>query len=148
MRYPALIWREGKDLLAEFPDCPGCQTFAGPNRDIDAEAKEALEGWLESCLIDGTVPPVPSKSLRHPPGKHVRWIEVSPNLDVKLQLRLARNALNLTQTQLAKRAGISQQMVAKLEHPRYSPGLPSLGKVTAALGMRIRVKLEKVTNAA
>ena len=29
MHYDAFLWTEGKRVLAEFPDCPGCQTFAG-----------------------------------------------------------------------------------------------------------------------
>ena len=26
MRYPAVVTKEGKNLLADFPTCPGCQT--------------------------------------------------------------------------------------------------------------------------
>jgi predicted RNase H-like HicB family nuclease len=48
MRYPAVVTKEGKNLLAVFPTCPGCHTFAPQGRDIEHEAKEALELWLES----------------------------------------------------------------------------------------------------
>jgi len=50
MRYPAVVTKEGKNLLADFPTCPGCHTFAPPGLDIEHEAKEALELWLESHL--------------------------------------------------------------------------------------------------
>jgi len=46
MRYPAVVTKEGKNVLTEFPTCPGCQTFAPPGRDIEQEAKEALQPFL------------------------------------------------------------------------------------------------------
>ena len=138
MRYPAIITKEGKARLASFPDCPGCQTEAGPGRDIGVEAADALAGWLEAHLVLGRVPPHPAK--RKPKGK-VIWVEVPAKLAIKLLLRWARNEAGYTQAQLAKRAKISQQMVAKLEHPDYNPTLEALERVAAALGSRLDVGL-------
>ena len=50
MRYAALISREGKYTLAEFPDCGGCQTFVKGKKPIEPMAQEALEGWLIRVL--------------------------------------------------------------------------------------------------
>ncbi len=134
MRYAAVITKEGLQTLADFPDCPGCQTFADPGEDIAAVAQEALAGWLETHLQEGDAPPRPSaRKLR---GKTV-WIEVPAVLASKLIIRWARQDAGLSQSQLAKRAGVAQQMIAKLEHPDYTPGIELLERVMKALGIRI-----------
>ena len=61
MRYTAVVTKEGKQTLAEFPGCPGCQTFADPGEDIAERAGEALAGWLEAQLVSGQAPPEPKK---------------------------------------------------------------------------------------
>ncbi len=143
MRYPALITKEGTSVLAEFPDCPGCQTFAEPGQNIEREAQEALEGWLEAHLIDGEAPPRPSK--RAPRGG-VLWVEVSPLLAARLALRWARQDANLTQAELAKKAGVSQQMIAKLEKPGSNPTLGTMQKVAGALEARVEVTIIRISD--
>src|SRR5205823_3987350 len=61
MHYTAVVTKEGKQTLAEFPGCPGCQTFADPGEDIAERAEEALAGWLEAQLVSGQAPPEPKK---------------------------------------------------------------------------------------
>jgi len=138
MRYPARITKEGRHTLAEFPDCPGCQTFAEPGQNIAEEAHEALEGWLGAHLVAGDAPPLPPR--RAPRGK-VLWVDVPPRLATKLYLRWARQAAGLTQAQLAKRAGVFQQAIAKLEHPDSNPTLDTLERVARALGARLEVSV-------
>jgi DNA-binding XRE family transcriptional regulator len=138
MRYPATLTKEGKKTLANFADCPGCQTEADPGEDIAVQAADALTGWLEAHLLLGRVPPRPS--TRKPKGK-VLWVEVAAGLAVKLLIRWARNDAGLTQAQLAKRAKVTQQMIAKLENPNYNPTLEALEKVASALGARLEVNL-------
>lgn len=144
MRYAAIITKEGRNTLAEFPDCPGCQTFAEPGERIEDQAAEALQGWLEAHLITGDVPPKPSR--RAPKGK-VLWVEVPARLAVKLYLRWERADAGLTQTQLARRAGVTQQAIAKLEHPRANPTIETLEKVAAALGVRVEVGFRPLSSA-
>lgn len=138
MRYPAIIEKEGRKTLAIFPGCSGCQTEADPKEDIADQAADALKGWLESHLALGRVPPRPP--ARKPKGNAV-WVEVPAKLAVKLLVRWARHDAGLTQAELAKRARVSQQMVAKLENPDYNPTVETLEKVAAALGARLEVNL-------
>ena len=138
MRYPAIITKEGRKTLATFADCPGCQTEAHPGEDISIQATDALTGWLESHLLLGRVPPQPSTRKRK---GNVLWVEVPAKLAVKLLIRWARNDAGLTQAQLAKRAKVTQQMIAKLENPNYNPTLEALEKVASALGARLEVNL-------
>src|SRR5438874_13488464 len=120
MRYPAVVTKEGKNLLADFPTCPGCHTFAPQGRDIEHEAKEALELWLESHLQERMLPPRPPRTFRSRKGT-VLWVPVEPKLAVKLELRWMREDLGLTQADLAKLAGVSQPAIAQLESPTPNP---------------------------
>jgi DNA-binding XRE family transcriptional regulator/predicted RNase H-like HicB family nuclease len=135
MRYAAVITKERKSTLAEFPDCPGCQTEADPGESIGAQATDALTGWLETHLLSGEVPPRPSA---RPKGK-VLWVDVPASVAVKVALRWARTDAGLTQAELAKRAHVTQQAIAKLEHPDANPSIETLEKVAKALGVRLEI---------
>lgn len=144
MRYPALVTKEGRHTLAEFPDCPGCQTVVGPGEDIASAAAEALEGWLESMLEAKDDIRAPSRRMRARGGAAVLWVPVPARLASMLQIRWARLNANLTQAELARRAGVSQQQIAKLEHPDSNPTIATLEKVAAALELRLSFEFEPV----
>lgn len=139
MHYYAHISREGKYVLADFPDCPGCQTFADNGDEIAEAAREALEGWLEAHLVDGQVPPRPVEHTSAPKGRKLARIGVRPGLTAALLVRWARQDAQLTQKQLGERAGVSQQQIAKLENPDENPTLETLEKVGKALGLQVTV---------
>jgi len=139
MEYTAYLTREGRRWLAEFPDAPGCQTFADSRRDLESAAEEALEGWLEAHLIDGQVPPVAKKRRLAPAGRRLLRVPVDSQLAVAVRLRWARARLGMTQAELAKRAGVSQQQVAKLERPGSNPTVETLDRLAKALGAKLEV---------
>lgn len=58
-----------------------------------------------------------------------------------VSLRWARLDAGLTQAELALRAGVSQQQVAKLERPGANPSIATLGKIATALGARLELEL-------
>jgi DNA-binding XRE family transcriptional regulator/predicted RNase H-like HicB family nuclease len=123
------IWR------AVFVDAPGCATCAPSRAGVLAAAAEALDGWLEAHLVDGQAPPRPTASSRAEP------IVVDPQLAVAVSLRWARQAAGLTQAKLARRVGVSQQQVAKLERPGANPSIATLHRVAGALGVRLELDL-------
>ena len=141
MEYQAVLTREGGAVLAEFPDCPGCQTFARKGQDIRARAKEALEGWLELALEDGEAPPRPT-TIRPPKGAELLTVSVEPRLGIAIALRWARLEAGWTQAELARRVGVSQQQIAKLERSAVNPTVETLEKLAAAFGMRVAVAFE------
>jgi len=144
MYYDVFLSTEGDHALAEFPDCPGCQTFAELTPEAIADASyEALNGWLEANLLDGQVPPRPLARTNAPDGKSLSRIPVHPRLEVALGIRWARQDAGLTQKELGRRAGISQQQIAKLENPGENPTVETLEKLGRALGLTVSVTFER-----
>lgn len=141
MEYPAIIGREGKFILAAFPDCPGCQTFVEEGEDIGGQAADALYGWLDSHLGRNLAPPKPSRSARN--AAQVLWVPVDPLLAIRLQLRWARAEESLTQEKLAEKLGMSQQQLARLESGESNPTVKTITRVAEALGRRFVMSLEK-----
>jgi antitoxin HicB len=147
MYYVAYISHEDDRVLAEFPDCPGCQTFAEDEQAIGEVAREALEGWLEAHLVDGQIPPRPRAHYGAPYGIMAR-ISVRPGLAAALNIRWARHDAGLSQKALGELSGVSQQQIAKLEDPDENPSLETLEKVGRALGLQVSVEfipLERVS---
>ncbi|HLL54702.1 MAG TPA: type II toxin-antitoxin system HicB family antitoxin [Myxococcaceae bacterium] len=143
MRYSAVLTREGKATLVAFPEAPGCQTFAEAGEDVEAVAREALEGWLEAHLAAGEVPPATSGQLVEvPKGATLLWVDVPSRLAAKISLRRARHEAGFTQAELARRAGLSQPQLAKLESPDSNPTLDTLERVAEALGVRLTIGFE------
>jgi DNA-binding XRE family transcriptional regulator/predicted RNase H-like HicB family nuclease len=136
--YVAVLAREGTRTLIEFPDCPGCQTFAESSESVAEVARDALEGWLYSHLVDGEAPPRPAAEAR---GSRTRAIRVSPQLALALQIRWRRQDLDLSQSQLGRRLGVTRQQVATLENPDSNWRISTLLRVAEALGLELDVAL-------
>ena len=141
MRYPAVVTREGAVYLIEFPDCPGCQTFARSEAEIEARALEALGGWLEVGLEDGEALPTPSKRPDVPAGAELRWVQVPVTLGAAIAVRNARMHAHLTQAALGSRIGVSQQAIAKLERAGGNISVETLEKVARGLGRAVEIQL-------
>lgn len=141
MEYLAELAREGRRTLIEFPDCPGCQTFAEPDEDVGAVAREALEGWLEVHLEGGEAPPRPSTRKR---GAKMLPVRVSPALAIALLLRWRRQELKLSQSDLGKRLGVTRQQVALLERPGANLRVATLAKAAEALDVELDVGFQPI----
>ncbi len=140
MEYNAVVTTEGKFTLAEFLDCPGCQTFAEEGESIEAMAADALGGWLVSNLSRGISPPRPG-SVPIAKGAKMIAVRVSPALAIRIELRCAREDANLTQAGLAQAVGITQQQIAKLEAADSNPTIDTLQRVASGLGRNLYVSL-------
>jgi DNA-binding XRE family transcriptional regulator/predicted RNase H-like HicB family nuclease len=148
MEYLGLVTHEGRQTLIEFPDAPGCQTFADRGEDLAALARDALEGWLEAELAHGGVPPRPTAVSALPAGVMVLPVDIAPALAVRLQLRWARQDRELSQGQLARLVGVSRQAIAQWESSDANLRLSTLERVAAALGLRLEVALVGAPEAA
>jgi antitoxin HicB len=123
--------------LAEFPDLPGCLTEGDTLESALAAAREALSGWLHVALKHGDE--VPSGRARRGAGYH----RIVPDLDVLIPLAVlsARKRRGLTQQQVAKALGISQQAYRKLEVPgKSNPTLRTLERLSEVLGLELTLR--------
>jgi antitoxin HicB len=139
VRYPAYVHPEDGAFVVTFPDCAGCQTQADTSSEVASMAEEALVGWLEAMMEVGEVPPPPRERTRPPKGARLEWVSVPATLAAKVALRQARLEAGLTQAELARRAGVSQQQVAKIERPDSNPTLATLERLAQVLGLRLHV---------
>lgn len=137
MRYVATIAKEGRKTLIEFPDCPGCQTFATGGESIADVARDALDGWLELHLEEGDAPPVP----RFKPKRSARVLEVAvdPSLAVRLQIRWARQRAGVSQGALADRVGVTRQQVSLLESRGANMQIATLQRIAEALDLELDI---------
>lgn len=71
--------------------------------------------------------------------------DVAPTVAAGL-LRLARHKTDLTQSALAARAGVSQQLISAYETGRKEPTLPTLERLLAAAGLEMRIRLESLSD--
>lgn len=134
MEYVAVLAQEGESTTVEFPDCPGCATFADPGEDVYLVAREALEGWLDAYMIDGSAPPRPSYQAR----ADERVLRIAPALSVsaRLLIRWARQAAELSQGQLAERIGMTRQQMSKIESPDSNLTIATLERIAEGLGVQ------------
>jgi DNA-binding XRE family transcriptional regulator/predicted RNase H-like HicB family nuclease len=140
MEYAAIVTREDGALLVEFPGLEGARTEVLPNESLDEMAGEALALWLESELQLRRVPPLP-RHLRTPKRVHVRMVRVPAVLSARIQIRQARTAAGLSQSELAKRIGVTQQQIANIESPDGDIRLGTLERAADALELVIDLRL-------
>lgn len=142
LQYTAYVRKEGRHYLIEFPDAPGCQTFADREADVHATAKEAIEGWLEAHLVEGL--DLPRTRRRTGANERSVTVTISPKLALALKLRSMRRESGWSQAQLAKRVGVSQQQIAKLEDPDANPTIETIMKVAEAFNMDLLLTFRKI----
>ena len=139
MYYFAKIERQ-KDgrFLAEFPELPGCFTEGNSLEQTKSNAFEALNGWLTAnCDRDLNIP-----KAREKKGKNYFPIEVEISVEFVIRLRTLRKNRRMSQSDVAKKLGISQQAYAKLESPaKANPSLSTVKKLSEALNAEIDIRL-------
>lgn len=75
------------------------------------------------------------------PRKAMDFGEAMAKVDVAYALSRARSAKGLTQKELATRLGTSQSYIAKLERGDANPSVGTVGRMFAALGLRLSPEL-------
>ena len=105
-------------FLVDFPDMPNVLTFGFSHEHALEMAKEALEGCLEADISRGYTFPKPVFSEGYP-------ISVSSHIALSLQLRELRG--DQSQTDIARKLGLSYQAYQRLENPRKANPSVSTG---------------------
>src|SRR6266571_1947230 len=95
---------------------------------LTSAGKRSYQEWREGFLAD--------------PERRRIYEEEAAKSDLWLQLVEARQAAGLTQAQLAKRLGVSQAQVARIEKQGYDAyTLNTLRRYAQALGRKIEISL-------
>lgn len=90
--YPAIIHEDTDGLWAEFPDLPGCQTFADDVDILLANAVEALECEILESLEHGDVLPKSSSMTKFSVTAHSY-----PTL-IRADVNLSKNTKSVKKT--------------------------------------------------
>jgi DNA-binding XRE family transcriptional regulator len=85
------------------------------------------------------------RALKEPAfRKALAEADEDPFLEAAYRLIALRKELGLTQNQLARKVGVSQQALARLESPNYKGhSLRSLHKIARACGMKLSLSFAK-----
>jgi antitoxin HicB len=133
MVYNCTIEKEGDMLIAQFPDMPNIQTFGNTREETLAMAQEALEGCLESDISRGIPIPPPSFTGGYP-------VSVASHIVLSLRLRELRG--EQSQTDIARRLGLSYQSYQRLENPRKAnPTIKTLERIARAYGRELNISM-------
>ncbi|MCM1047876.1 MAG: helix-turn-helix transcriptional regulator [Clostridiales bacterium] len=68
------------------------------------------------------------------------WENIQPEMDVIRAMIDARISQNLTQKELAKRTGINQADISKLENGTRNPSLKLLKRLAEGMGMTLKLE--------
>ena len=69
-------------------------------------------------------------------------LETQQKVTIQRTVKQYRKELGLTQSELGKRAGISQPNITRFESGNYNPSLEFLVKIAGAMGKKVKVTLE------
>jgi antitoxin HicB len=134
--YPALFEYDEKEKVynVRFPDLPGCFTYGGTIDEARAIAKEALTGYLQSVDARKMRLPDPSKLE----GDEVFHIEPETPVAFAIWLRKRREALGLSQSDVAKKLGIKYQTYQRIESPsKTNPTLKTIMRVEKVFNQKL-----------
>ena len=65
---------------------------------------------------------------------------IQPEMDVIKAIVNARTSQNLTQSELAKRTGINQADISKLENGTRNPSITLLKRLAEGMGMNLKIE--------
>ena len=130
-------------LRLSFPDCPGCETEVPSDAALATVAQRALVAWLEAALLRGNAPPRPRRKARLSGQQRLHRVSIPLQLSLKLSLRWSRQALGLSQAELAARLGVRQPQVARLERPGANVSLSTLERAFSAMGLSVSAQVHQ-----
>ena len=142
MQYYAKIVRSEGVYQVSFPDLPNVITYGETKEDALKNATEALNGVLECDYEAGFALP----EAKQGSGRGFHPVDVLPHVEFPYRLRKLRN--DQSQTEIAKKLGISYQVYQRLETPvKCNPTLKTVEKLSAVFGKRVELAFRNVIGA-
>ena len=131
MVYNCKIERDGDVYIAQFPDIPHVQTCGFSHEEALAMAKEVLDICLEEEVTRDYIIPPPSFGEGYP-------VTVASHIALSIRLRELRG--EKSQTDIARRLGLTYQAYQRLENPRKAnPTVKTLEKIARSYGRELRI---------
>jgi antitoxin HicB len=136
--YPAELdpERDGSAVNLWFPDVPGARTWG----DDEAEALALAEDCLVTALY-GYVrydEPIP----RPGPARGRPMIAVPPLVAAKLALYTAMRERGMSETELARRLGVTEKVVRSILHLKRRAHVAHLERALTQLGVQLEVSVK------
>ncbi len=78
------------------------------------------------------------------PKTALEYEALRPQYEVISQIIRARETQGITQAELARRTGIRQSNISRLESGNYNPSVEFLSRIAAGLGMELHIELRTV----
>ena len=133
MVYYCTIEKDEDMFIVQFPDMPNIQTYGNTHEEALAMALEALEGCLESDISRGLPIPPPPFTGGYP-------VPVASHIVLSLKLRELRG--EQSQSDIARRLGLSYQAYQRLENPRKAnPTVKTLEKIARVYGRELSINI-------
>ncbi len=134
MQYYAKITKAEGVFQVFFPDLPNVVTFGRTKGEALKNAEEALNGALECDYDFGYPLPEPKRKA----GKNFYPVEVLPHVELPYRLRKLRNGYS--QSEIAKKLGVSYQVYQRLETPgKCNPALKTIEKLSKVFGKKLEL---------
>ena len=149
MKYPAIISKDGGSYLVEFPGLEGCLTEGSSLLEAVENAKEALDGWLESNYTRNIKVKEPDECLKLALKKkknksdELVTIPMSSVLALAYLMRFSRkNDGNKSLEEYAELMNVSQQNYSKVfENPKANPTIETIERGLNELGYVLEINI-------
>lgn len=131
--YPAkLTPDEDGRLVVSFPDLPAALTDGADRVEALAEAVDCLATALMAYVDAGELPPTPSSAKR---GQ--RLVVLPTLVAAKIALHLALREAGISQSELARRLGQSENAARRLLHLDHRSHIGQVEEALAVLGKQL-----------
>jgi len=139
--YPAKFTYNKKDkrYFVKFYDLEEAITEGDSLEETLFNAAEVLTLTLEGRLDEKTKIPRPSKRR----AKNTRYIAPSARVQAALLIRLSRKGHSISE--IARALDSSWPAISRLEDPHHWPSLRQLERTASAIGQRLVLTLEPIT---
>jgi antitoxin HicB len=136
--YPVVLAPEpdGSAINVSFPSVPGALTWGDDEAEALELAQDCLVTALSGYMRDGETIPRPG------PAKGRPMIAVPPLVAAKLALYTAMREREMTETELARRLGVTQKTVRSILHLKRRTHVAHLERALAQLGIQLEVSVK------
>jgi antitoxin HicB len=136
--YPVVLDPEpdGSAINVSFPDVAGALSWGDDQSEALALAQDCLVTALYGYVRDGEAIPRPG------PAKGRPTIPVPPLVAAKLALYTAMRERGVSETELARRLGVTQKVVRSILHLKRRAHVAHLEHALAQLGVQLEVSVK------